>query len=256
MLNKKLVLFFLIPALIVVGYYFIVHKSMKNKIGQLNNLALFDTVYMATNGIDCFNNELTGLIKQKAFYDAAAKTVLSDSISMFINITDSSVCLILNGLTIHKAKITGIYTDGVLNAINMAAYNKIFSVPLKISNTIATIQKEPIIYKKAPKDTAEANNSIHKPDTTAIDPAFAIFTLTHDIKLIFEQDQNNTNASKKVFKKIKKQQQRNCFINNVKSVLKLNVPKYSPTIELKLSATDIVPIYRALPLSPYVVIVL
>ena len=129
---------------------------------------------------------------------------------------------------------------------NENAILSMFSTPLNIASSNATIKKEPVMIKIAPKDTSEYKPDI-MPDTTIVEPVNYILQMNEGIRIYIYQDENM---------KSKDRISRFSFdlrdrIRDIRSALKrvavFKVPEYHPFIKIRLPRTDAKIIYRALP---------
>jgi hypothetical protein len=137
------------------------------------------------------NSELKLLLKEKAYKEALLKLSESDSIQLVVNLQDSSVNLSIKGVFIQKTKMNEFHFDKYLRKMPLIQDVKLFSQPLMVYSIFATIVKEPIVVRHAPKDTLEAASNVWQPDTLIQNPAFVFFELEHGIYLILEQDDDS-----------------------------------------------------------------
>lgn len=202
--------------------------------------------------LDAFSEKLM----ERSFKESLLELGEKDSIQMAVNLTDSTVCLYINGVKIHQTPITYFDEDKLLKKLSNSAYIKIFSKPLEINQTYATIVKEPIVIRQAPKDTAEANLNAWKPDTLVQNPAYILFDLDLGIRLIFEQEITSSFGERwskfGFYRKLWTANLREIFYH----LLHFTQPDYKAAITIKMPADDLRAIYRALPQRAYVVIYL
>src|ERR1035437_6115356 len=98
------------------------------------------------------------LLKEKAFLQSRLVMAETDSIYLSINLADSSINIEISGVVVHKARINSINISKILSGSDYSILSML-STPFTISRSIATIKKEPVMLKMAPKDTSE-----YKPD--------------------------------------------------------------------------------------------
>ena len=191
------------------------------------------------------DSEYLRLLKEKAFLQSKALMAETDSIYLTLNMKDSIANLEISGVVVHKAKMTKMNISSILSG-NENAVLSMFSTPLNIASSSATIKKEPVMIKIAPKDTSEYKPDI-TPDTTIVEPVNYILQMNEGIRIYIYQDEN-VNLKDRI----------NRFkfdiddrIRDVKSALRrvagLKVPEYHPFIRIRLPRTDAKIIYRALP---------
>lgn len=248
--NIVLTLFF-----ITILFYCIIYGiSPRKTIKEYNNIALSDSLYMQKEGLLYNYYELYDISRIKAFKEALYKQTIEDSIGLIINLRDSLVSLVIKGVKIHTAKISYYKVDKTLRCIMNASYVKIFSFPLEVKSEKATIVKEPIIVKKAPKDTAEAAKLIYTPDTLKTKPSFFKYTLEPSIELFIGQNSNTSIGDKIVKLKFNSVNLSSSFVTNLFKMLAFKEIKYKPYIKVKIPSDDVSIIYRALPVYPKIVI--
>ncbi len=182
-----------------------------------------------------------------AFLKAQLVMAKTDSIGMIINLPDSTVALDISGVDVSVARIHRINLSRSLYAIDRKALARMLSKPLQITHSIATIEKEPIIDKKAPRDTTEANLPELIPEVTKGEPVFFELILDNGFKI--KVIQNETSTGKERFGRIAFSLSRalSRTWKDIKSLFVFKVPEYSPEILLMLSASDARAIYRAVP---------
>jgi hypothetical protein len=242
---------------VVIGYsviLFFLKLAPINTYNQIDNLVKTDSAFGAR--YDSLGNipELAPLVKEKLFKNALLLLSDSDSIQLVIDLVDSSACLYLNGVRIHRSPLQKFSTDKVMQQLPMMHYTYLFAAPMPIIFQNASIVKEPIVERHAPKDTAEAAQQAYKPDTLIQAPAFLEFGLNGNISLIFEQIENalptDQKARKQFLNAIKKRE----FKQNMALLRQYKPAQHQPTIVIELPANDLRAIYRALPQNAFVVL--
>ena len=217
---------------------------------QVNSDSLFLEKYE-----DIYNHpEMRLLVKEKAYLEALLKLAESDSIQLVINGSDSTVNLSIKGMVIQQTKIRSLDIDKIFNEMSLMQQVKLFSQPLTVHSQYASIVKEPVVVRQAPKDTLEAALNAWQPDTLVQNPAFLILTADKGIHLIFEQEDNPTFLDKwKKFGFYSRLRIRSS-IQAVSDFVSLKKQVYHPTITLTMPVDDLRAIYRALPNQIFVVI--
>ncbi len=191
--------------------------------------------------------EFFDLNKNKAFRESRLMMAKSDSIGLSVNLQDSIVALEIKGIPLHQVKISRYKASRLFRAIDNRTYMTLFSSPLRVELQNATIKKEPVIYKQAPKDTIEAEKSLFLPDTTKENQAYISLTLNHGFRLFIEQE--NARSLRAVRAKIAFRAW-NCLKQawvNLHHMLRFKIPPYSPVIKISIPGNDDETIYHALP---------
>jgi hypothetical protein len=186
------------------------------------------------------------LLKEKAFLQSRISMAETDSIYMTLNIPDSTANLEISGVSVHSAKMKEMKVSKILLAGNRYAILSMLSLPLNIVNDIATIKKEPLMIKMAPKDTSEFKPDII-PDTTDIEPVNYILEMDNGIKIFFYQDTDTTTTDRNNLFFFDLNDRLRGTWSSLKSVARIKVPEYHPFIKIKLPKADAKILYRAIP---------
>lgn len=184
--------------------------------------------------------------REKSFYQARVLMAESDSICLALNLSDSTAILEIEGVTVHKAKISEITVSKVFRKADENSVNSMLATPFTIGNDYSTIKKEPVMIKMAPKDTSEYKPDI-VPDTANSEAVNYIFEMVNGTRLyVYQNLGENEGDGLSLFMFDLNDRLRN-FIHNLKSLIGLKVPEYYPSIKIKMAKTDAKIIYRALP---------
>ncbi len=222
----------------------------KNSLSRLESLA--DSTQVVPDSLVNLI-ELQELIRDREFKQALT-TLKKDSIHLIVNLEDTLVGLFINGVMIHKVRVAEFSMDPVLLSLSNRAYLHLFSKPIRIQNDTATIVKEPIVVRQAPKDTIEAALNAYKPDTLIQNPAFWLVELPGSIDLIFTQVEDRTEDETRMrrlfFEYVNSRNQGERFSR----FLKFKRAFAPVTILIPVPVGDLRAIYRALPEKGHVVI--
>lgn len=248
----KKIFYFLIFIFFV--FMFCVSISPIQKINEFEKNVRLDSVW--TKRYDSIYNhpDIVPLIREKAYYEAFLKLSEKDSIQLAVNLHDSTVGISFKGLMLHTVKLKDVELDLLLKKLPNNIYTKLFSDPIKIISQNATIVKEPIVIRQAPKDTIEAALNAYQPDTLVQNPAFLHLQLENGIDIFFEQDVNLTKHDKWTKFKFKSKQNLSNIRNQIVRFFGFKKLDYNPSIIIKMPVDDLRAIYRALPTNAYVVI--
>ncbi|HQG35913.1 MAG TPA: hypothetical protein PK094_01755, partial [Bacteroidales bacterium] len=106
-----------------------------------------------------FDSTFITLNREKSFYQARIAMATSDSVSLSVNLPDSSAILEINGVPVYNIKIIRARISKVFANSDEYAVSSMLSTPFNIIHDYSTIKKEPVVHKVAPRDTTE-----YKPD--------------------------------------------------------------------------------------------
>ena len=170
----------------------------------------------------------------------------TDSIYLTLNLSDSSANLEISGVIVHAAKMRQFSASSILRGGNDNAIMALFSTPMTISKSLATIKKEPVMIKMAPKDTTEYKPDI-MPDTSMVENVFFILEMSNGIRIFVYQQEDDKLGKGMSEMKFDLTYRINNTVKDIKSVAALKVPKYHPFIKIRLPRADAKIIYRAIP---------
>ena len=192
--------------------------------------------------------------REKTYMQALLSLSGKDSIQLAISLPDSTVSLYIRGVEIHRARISGFKTDRLVKNMEEIYYCGIFSHPLEVISRHATIVREPVVIRQAPKDTVEAGMNAWQPDTLIQNPAYVQLETEHGITLVLEQDKTHTLREWMVrtgFRTHMHIRKCGCLLARC---ITLHRPCYDPVIRIRLSQEDLRTVYRALPRNAFVVL--
>jgi len=186
------------------------------------------------------------LLKEKAFLQSRIAMAQTDSIYLTLNLADSSANLEISGVVVHSAKLLNMRISKILRTGDEFIISSMLSVPFNITGDYATIKKEPLMIKMAPKDTSEYKPDII-PDTTDYEAVNYILDTDRGIRIyVYQIEENEFNDRSKLFSFDLNDRMRNTF-NSLKKVAGFEVPEYHPFIKIQMTKSDAKIIYRAIP---------
>lgn len=195
------------------------------------------------------------LFKEKAFLQSKIAMAQTDSVSLSLNLADSTANLEISGVIVHSSRIKRIYTSKILRSDNEYAILSMISVPLTITRDYATIKKEPVMIKMAPKDTSEYKPDI-LPDTSGIEPVRYILQTDKGVSIYVYQEEKTKFRDKVGLFLFDLNYRLRRTIISFKSVILLKAPEYQPFIRVKLPRADAKILYRAIPRKGHVAVYL
>lgn len=196
------------------------------------------------------------LQKENAFLKARLQMASKNTIGLSLNLSDSTIALEISGVTVSTVGVSEFRKSRSLKGLESAASAKLFSEPMKIAGSGASIEKEPVIEKIAPKTAEEAAIPDQIPDTAKSEPVFFELWFENGLRLLVLQQENETRHDRKnrrhfIYKRAIKR-----TAANIKSVLRLKKPEYHPEILIMIPASDARAVYRAIPENGLVAIML
>ena len=252
--NKKISLAIRIPlwiiAFIAVAFilYFTIMSliSTSRKISEINDSYSFKQIEKTSIDEKFFTDSaFVELQKEKAYTQSRIAMAETDSIGLTLNLRDSLALLEINGVVVHKTKISFQRICKAFNKANSYAVASMLSSPLNIAKDIATIKKMPLTVRMAPKDTSEYVPFI--PDTSVNDPVNYILEMNNGIRIFVYQQE--LGESKDLYNQILfdiTDRIQNTIVA-LRKMADFEVPEYRLYIKIRMPKADAKIIYRAVP---------
>jgi hypothetical protein len=242
-------------ALVIITTAFLIYFTVMSSLGRSKKMEeLRDTYSYKPGPKEQFNTAVLNdsaylsLLKEKAFLQSVNLMAATDSIYLAINLRDSTSAIGISGVNVHSARISYIRISSMLNKGDRSIIYNMLSQPLAIDSAAATIRREPLMEKIAPKDTSEYQADI-VPDTTGVDQVHILLRMNNGTRIIIGQEESDSRAelwSGFWFDlKMKLYDTRAAL----KSVAGFKVPEYHPFILIRVPREDARIIYRALPVK-------
>jgi hypothetical protein len=239
---------FLVICVLLVFYFILLLIMPAVQVRRLNQQYGMEQDKGAPKAVINNDSSIFDLQKRKIFLDSRLKMVRSDSIGMAINLRDSTVTLEINGIILHRTKIDSYHASKIFRAVRQETYLGMFADPLRISSHQATIEKIPLIYRKAPKDSIEAAEYLAEvPDTTLKKPPLMLLTSDHDILLYFCPAEELSFHDKLIRLAFSTMHELRLHGHYLSSLFHLKMPAYHPGIKICITGREIIALYRALP---------
>jgi hypothetical protein len=186
------------------------------------------------------------LSKEKAFLKARISMAETDSVYMTLNFADSTAKLGISGVEVHSARISEMKISRILSSGNEYLISELFSSPMSIIRDLATIRKEPLMIKMAPKDTSEFKPDII-PDTSDYEPVNYILEMDNGVRIYIYQDNDTITRDKNKLFFFDLNDRLDNTWRSLKSVIRFRIPEYHPYIRIRLPKADAKILYRAIP---------
>ena len=183
---------------------------------------------------------------EQAFLQSRLKLAQTDSIFLVVDLVDSTVSLEIKGVELRRCKIlrSRLKAEGEYMG-KIGILSDWLSAPFVLQQEHATIPKEPIRVKEAPKNADEAN--LMPPEEVPVEEGVVNFWLYFDRNLSLSvkeiQPPSFGDRFRKVFNKVRERFQ----FELTDLGLWLKTPQSQVRISLELSREDAKAVYRALP---------
>ncbi|MFT6866187.1 MAG: hypothetical protein ACJA08_001016 [Cyclobacteriaceae bacterium] len=225
-----------------------------SKFKEMKQVVLADSLFVERFKEEYNQKNISPLIREIAYKESLLELSKNDSIQLVLDLVDSTAHLAINGVIIHTNKIEDLEIDPLLRKLPNLVYLHIFSKPLRFVKETATIIKEPIVERQAPKDSLEASRNAYQPDTLIQNPAFINITLERGITLIIDQNEDPIFEDKWEQFKFHNEEAFELFKAKIYRFVTFQSSEYHTSIKMKMPASDIRAIYRAIPTNAKVVL--
>lgn len=186
------------------------------------------------------------LFKEESFLQSRVLMAESDSVCLTINLKEKVINIEISGVVVHSTPISDIEASKILTNGDDFAITSLLSVPLKIVSDTSSIEKIPIVFKVAPKDTSEFTPDA-VPDTAFYQPVNYIFETDRGIKIFVYQSEEIKQGDGKHRFMFDLQHRLINTKEAMKDILAFRVPDYQPYIKIKIPSDEAKIIYRAIP---------
>ena len=232
---------------IFILYYLIMAiAGQESKISSINKEFGYNPEKKNNTDLHFYNDSsFFQLTSEKAFTLSRIAMAGTDSLSLSLNLEDSTASLEIKGVSVHIAKIEKFAISKVFTKADRYAVISLLSAPFNITGGISSIKKEPVMLKIAPKDTSEYKPDII-PDTT----------MSVNVNYLLESD-----GGFRIYvygRGMEKESRLSFFLFDLsdrlrtsrdilRSVILLKTPDYHPYVKIWIDKADARIIYRGLP---------
>lgn len=204
------------------------------------------------------NIELISNIYSTEHLEAILKANLTlsktDSIALLIDLKDSLAILSFKGIAIFESRIANFELNKGLVKIPTFLRDSLFSGPLLVEEEVSSIEKFPIVVKKAPKDTTEANLMSTAPTLPTHSDVFFFFAFHRNFIIEVKQQEIELIGSFSKYQSYNRMKRNWVQQKNVDALKNSENPSYLYVLTIEVPREDARSIYRALPIRPYVLV--
>ncbi len=242
---KYIIAFLAVQAVTAAVLFYILSVApVKREIMRISEQFTYTTATGSSQTAE-YLNKLRDAKHHEAFLKSALSLAKRDSIALLIDLKDSLAILSLKGVYLFESKISVIKLSKGLEKMPAEVRDSLFGGPMQLSSEIVSIEKFPIVVKKAPKDTTEAKSDDSAPTLPVQNDVFAMFTFNNGMVIELAQSQKELAGHKSAYRKYKRES---------RSRIRKEERDYLYMLRIELPREEARSIYRALPLRPYVVV--
>jgi hypothetical protein len=195
---------------------------------------------------------LSEMKKQTSFLNARYSLVKDDSISLIVNLHDSTIILELKGVPLHEAKITTISSSKIFKRIDPDVLSRVLSAPLQMKEQYATIPKIKFNIMVSPVGSTSVEQTV-SPENNEEETICYLFELENGILLDVRQAGVH---SGKQYDGYNRKVSRLNTLRIARDLMAFRVPEFKPVIRIEVPEKDAKTIYKALPLHAKVALTL
>jgi hypothetical protein len=178
-----------------------------------------------------------------AFLEARNTLSKVDSVSLSINLADTVASLEMGGVVVFTAPLEGSRVSPLLKAMKPEALSNLLRSPARVLTYHATIEKEPVTVKQAPRDTTEAAQNDEELPVVTRKAAFFTLHLDNGIHIVvMPHDEGG-------LRRVVYTARQNLYLfgQRLAVLVKGELPHDVPVITIEVSADDARTLFRALP---------
>lgn len=224
-------------------------NASRGYLKTLNQTMIHDAAFVEKYHDTYEAPELRDLMHEKAYRQALAELSGRDSIQLFISLSDSVIGLTIRGVEIFHSRLLMVQIDPDLQNLSNRAYYYYYSHPRSVSILAASLVKEPVVIRKAPKSPEEAAQRLetaYLPEAQLADPAFLGLAVDSLMQIVLFQDSVDQKSEKTALRKFENGLRRSSRKQQI-SWNGSRMPGRIPVVKLVVSPADLRAIYRALP---------
>ncbi len=186
------------------------------------------------------------MMTRKTFLQSRISMAGTDSVYITLNLADSTANLEISGVAVHTAKISSLKMSRILRRENDVVISSMLASPMTIVKDYATIRKEPLMVKMAPKDTSEFKPDVI-PDTSDYEPVNYILEMDRGIRIFVYQETDTIAKDKNSLFFFDLRDRMKNVSASLGRTIRLKVPEYHPFIKIRVPKADAKVLYRAVP---------
>ncbi len=255
---RPLLFFLLIQIVLALAAFFLlgiipVSREVK-QMSELANRKSLNTKHTTISEKGDLVNTIRASEHHEAFLKSALNLSKADSMSLLIDLHDSIAILTFKGVYLLEAKISNYTASKGLRKLPLFLRDSLFSGPMQAIDGISSIEKFPIVVKKAPKDTTEASLANAAPTLPKQSDVFFLYQFSNSLVVEIEQEETELVGGRKNYHSYYKQERRRIKSNNLSILLGKEAINYNYRLTIKIPREDARSIFRALPQNPFVVV--
>lgn len=230
-----------------------VSREVRNIFQALDGKKSIDSNAHSQTSIELANN-LVEVLHHEAFLRSHLQLARADSIALLIDLNDSLAILTFKGVFLFTSRISSIQLNNGLERLPIAVLDSLFSGPFTVVEEISTIEKFPIVVKRAPRDTLEALAFNTAPELPKQQDVFWFFALGSNFTVEIGQQEDQLVGKQRYYRKYRWARSQWLRSRGMAAITNPQNQGYVYQLSIEIPREDARSIYRALPIKPVVVI--
>jgi hypothetical protein len=170
-----------------------------------------------------------------------------DSIYLRLQLADSTLHLEIKGIPAYSGKMLDLELGAPFESITPQLRAEWAAAPFVMQRRNATIEVFPVVYKEAPKDTAEANALPSEPMAPEKTAVFFDLQFDRGLRLLVEQDEEPEPGDRRIVNAYMRREQRAQSASFLRAARRIKPFLPEMTVKFRLPAEEARALYRALP---------
>ena len=170
-----------------------------------------------------------------------------DSIYMRLQLADSTLHLEIKGVAAYSGKMLDLELGAPFASITPQLRAEWAAEPFVMQHRNATIEVFPVVYKDAPKDTAEANALSSEPMAPEKTAVFFDLQFDRGLRLLVEQVEEPEPGNQRIVNAYLRREQRAQSGSFLRAARRIKPFLPEMTVKFRLPAEEARALYRALP---------
>lgn len=256
-LKTKLVFISLQLAVFALAFIVLGFLPVQREAKRISHALIHHTGYGSNNPTQASIDLANQLIKSEhheAILNLNLMLAKADSISLIIDLNDSLAILSFKGVNLFKSKISTIKFNKGLEKLPLFLLDSLFSGPFLTENELSSIEKFPIVVKKAPKDSIEANLANKAPELPKHTDVFWFMTFSNSFTIEIQQEEATLVGLGSNYRKYKREKSKWLRQKDLNALTQPDQKGYTYQLSIEIPREDARSIYRALPINPIVIV--
>jgi hypothetical protein len=195
---------------------------------------------------DSLRAKAARLEAEKGFLQAYIKAAKSDSLGLAVDLPESTITIAIKGCPVRICRIESYHFSKVSQSLWRSQGNESSGDPYRLSSMHASMTKDPVKIKKAPKDTTEANALAPQFDSIPLYYASCRLLFSNTVAIHLKQSDRASFMGLICEAAYALRSVWNGVEETVWWLAHLRIPRHALAIDIRVQKSDVVAVYRGL----------